>query len=185
MKSASPSSVRGFTLVELMVVIVIMGIMASLVLLNIGGTDQRKAMQAREVFVMDLKRILRDANDQALILALQQNAGTDVNTQSYAVQEYLPEQKRVENSILNQNNKWQNYKNFETRVLPENVSFTIQPLDQQYANANNDDLLNTNAPKLIWLGNGEVKPVRIQFYFEERPIGNEIEIDHLGKVNAG
>ncbi|MEN8992143.1 MULTISPECIES: type II secretion system protein [unclassified Acinetobacter] len=185
MKSASPSSVRGFTLVELMVVIVIMGIMASLVLLNIGGTDQRKAMQAREVFVMDLKRILRDANDQALILALQQNAGTDVNTQSYAVQEYLPEQKRVENSILNQNNKWQNYKDFETRVLPENVSFTIQPLDQQYANANNDDLLNTNAPKLIWLGNGEVKPVRIQFYFEERPIGNEIEIDHLGKVNAG
>ena len=185
MKSASPSSVRGFTLVELMVVIVIMGIMASLVLLNIGGTDQRKAMQAREVFVMDLKRILRDANDQALILALQQNAGTDVNTQSYAVQEYLPEQKRVENSILNQNNKWQNYKDFETRVLPENVSFTIQPLDQQYENANNDDLLNTNAPKLIWLGNGEVKPVRIQFYFEERPIGNEIEIDHLGKVNAG
>lgn len=185
MKIASLSSVRGFTLVELMVVIVIMGIMASLVLLNIGGTDQRKAMQAREVFVMDLKRILRDANDQALILALQQNAGTDVNTQSYAVQEYLPEQKRVENSILNQNNKWQNYKDFETRVLPENVSFTIQPLDQQYANANNDDLLNTNAPKLIWLGNGEVKPVRIQFYFEERPIGNEIEIDHLGKVNAG
>lgn len=185
MKIASPSSVRGFTLVELMVVIVIMGIMASLVLLNIGGTDQRKAMQAREVFVMDLKRILRDANDQALILALQQNAGTDVNTQSYAVQEYLPEQKRVENSILNQNNKWQNYKDFETRVLPENVSFTIQPLDQQYANANNDDLLNTNAPKLIWLGNGEVKPVRIQFYFEERAIGNEIEIDHLGKVNAG
>lgn len=185
MKIASPSSVRGFTLVELMVVIVIMGIMASLVLLNIGGTDQRKAMQAREVFVMDLKRILRDANDQALILALQQKAGTDVNTQSYAVQEYLPEQKRVENSILNQNNKWQNYKNFETRVLPENVSFTIQPLDQQYENANNDDLLNTNAPKLIWLGNGEVKPVRIQFYFEERPIGNEIEIDHLGKVNGG
>ncbi|WP_180134653.1 type II secretion system protein [Acinetobacter sp. YH12070] len=185
MKIASPSSVRGFTLVELMMVIVIMGIMASLVLLNIGGTDQRKAMQAREVFVMDLKRILRDANDQALILALQQNAGTDVNTQSYAVQEYLPEQKRVENSILNQNNKWQNYKDFETRVLPENVSFTIQPLDQQYENANNDDLLNTNAPKLIWLGNGEVKPVRIQFYFEERPIGNEIEIDHLGKVNAG
>ncbi len=87
------------------------------------------------------------------------------------VQEYLPEQKRVENSILNQNNKWQNYKDFETQVLPENVSFTIQPLDQQYENANNDDLLNTNAPKLIWLGNGEVKPVRIQFYFEECPIG--------------
>ena len=48
------SSVRGFTLIELMVVIVIMAIMASLVLMNIGGVDQRKAMQAREVFLLDL-----------------------------------------------------------------------------------------------------------------------------------
>ena len=43
------SAVRGFTLIELMVVIVIMGIMASLVLLNTSGVDQRKAMQAREI----------------------------------------------------------------------------------------------------------------------------------------
>ncbi|MGE8684189.1 MAG: type II secretion system protein GspH, partial [Acinetobacter sp.] len=27
------------------------------------------------------------------------------------------------------------------------------------------------------------KPVRIQFYFEQLPIGEEIEIDHLGKIN--
>lgn len=59
----------------------------------------------------------------------------------------------------------------------------MQSLDQQYENANNDDLLNANAPKLLWLGNGETKPVRIQFYFEQRPIGEEIEIDHLGKIN--
>ena len=45
------SSVRGFTLIELMVVIVIMGILASLVMLNIGGVDQRKAMQAREFLI--------------------------------------------------------------------------------------------------------------------------------------
>ncbi len=51
-------------------------------------------------------------------------------------------------------------------------------------NANNDDLLNNNAPKLIWLGNGEVKPVASSF-LKKRTIGNEIEIDHLGKVNAG
>ncbi len=185
MKTASPSSARGFTLVELMVVIVIMGIMASLVLLNIGGVDQRKAMQSREVFILDMKRILRDANDQSRILALEQKNAVDVNQSIYSVQEYLPEQERMQASLFNQNNKWQDYKDFSARTLPENVTFSIQPLDQQYQNAENTDLLNNNAPKLIWLGNGEVKPVRIQFYFEERPIGNEIEIDHLGKINAG
>lgn len=60
---------QGFTLIEVMVVIVIMGIMASLVVLNVGGVDQRKAMQAREVFLMDVQRVLREANDQSRILA--------------------------------------------------------------------------------------------------------------------
>lgn len=184
MKITSPSLVRGFTLVELMVVIVIMGIMASLVLLNIGGTDQRNAMQAREVFVLDLKRILRESNDQSRILALEQKTATDVNQAIYAVQEYIPEAQRQQNGLLNQNNKWQTYKDFEAKKLPEHVSFSIQSLDRQYEKANNSDLLNHDAPQLIWLGNGEVKPVRIQFYFEERPIGEEIEIDHLGKINA-
>ena len=179
--NTQPSSVRGFTLVELMVVIVIMGIMASLVMMNIGGTDQRKAMQAREVFLMDVQKILRESNDQSRILALNVQAATDVADFQYDVMEYLPKQNTE--SLLNQNNNWQNYKDFSMRVLPEHVTFSIQSLERRYENANNSELLNQNAPKLIWLGNGEVKPVRIQFYFEERPVGNEIEIDHLGKIN--
>ena len=179
--NTQPSSVRGFTLVELMVVIVIMGIMASLVMMNIGGTDQRKAMQAREVFLMDVQKILRESNDQSRILALNVQAATDVADFQYDVMEYLPKQNTE--SLLNQNNNWQNYKDFPMRILPEHVTFSIQSLERRYENANNSELLNQNAPKLIWLGNGEVKPVRIQFYFEERPVGNEIEIDHLGKIN--
>ena len=69
MKHMRPSSNQGFTLIELMVVIVIMALMASLVLSNIGGVDQRKAMQAREVFLMDLTRLNRESNDQARIFA--------------------------------------------------------------------------------------------------------------------
>ena len=51
-----PSShvVRGFTLIEVMVVIVIISIIASLIVLNIDGLDQRKAMQAREMLLLDL-----------------------------------------------------------------------------------------------------------------------------------
>ena len=184
MKHTKSASIRGFTLIELMVVIVIMAIMASLILTNINGVDQRKAMQAREVFIMDLRRINREANDQARIFALDVQAATDVSPFRYAVIEYLvPSTQTAQTSPFSKNKKWQNYAEFKPRDLPEQVSFNVQSLDQQYENANNDDLLNANAPKLLWLGNGETKPVRIQFYFEQRPIGEEIEIDHLGKIN--
>ena len=85
--------------------------------------------------------------------------------------------------MLIENKKWQQYSEFKPRTLPEQVSFSVQPVDQQYENAKNDDLLQGDAPKLLWFGNGEAKPVRIQFYFEQRPIGEEIELDHLGKIN--
>ena len=62
------------------------------------------------------------------------------------------------------------------------MSLSIQALDHAYRNANNSELLKQSAPKLIWLGNGEAKPVRVQFYLNDQPIGSEIEIDHLGKI---
>ena len=173
---------KGFTLIEVMVVIVIMGIMASLVILNVGGVDQRKAMQAREVFLMDVQRVLREANDQSRILALDVRSATDVAPFSYNIQEYLtPVQQNTNSSTLQ---KWQNYSDFKTRFLPDQVAFQIESLSKSYPNAQNRDLIEANAPKLIWLGNGEVKPVRIQFFFENREIGQPIEIDHLGKINA-
>ena len=79
---------------------------------------------------------------------------------------------------------WQLYKEFKTRQLPDHVSFSIQSLDTAtYNKAKNEDLLGGRAPQLIWFGNGEVKPVRIQFYYEQKPIGHELQLDHLGKID--
>lgn len=179
---------QGFTLIELMVVIVVMAIMASLVLINIGGVDQRKAMQAREVLILDLNRINREANDQARIFALNIESATDVAPFRYGVSEYMilsgQNSSPMPPPILAEDQKWQDYTGFKARTLPDQVSFNIQTQERQYENAHNQDLIQANAPKLIWFGNGEAKPVRIQFYFEQRPIGEEIEIDYLGKVNA-
>ena len=179
------SSVRGFTLIELMVVIVIMAIAASLVLMNIGGVDQRSAMQAREMFLMDVKKLQREADDQSRVLALNVQNASDVSPFRYEVLEYLPATTATDSSsvMLSQTaTRWQKYAEFEMQSLPDGVSFQIQPLQHGFENAQNTALLQGDAPKLIWLGNGEVKPVRIQFYFEQRPVGAEIEIDHLGKI---
>ena len=64
------------------------------------------------------------------------------------------------------------------------MSFSLQVVDaERYSKANNEDLLGGKSPQLVWFGNGEVKPVRIQFYFEQNPVGDPIEVDHLGNIN--
>lgn len=174
-------SQKAFTLIEIMVVIVIMTIMASLVVLNIGGVDQRRAMQAREMFILDLKKINKEATDQAKVFALNTQNATDVAPFSYNLFEYHDQSRE---QIQQADRTWQLYKEFKTRQLPDRVSFSIQSLDTAtYNKAKNEDLLGGKAPQLIWFGNGEVKPVRIQFYYEQQPIGHELELDHLGKVD--
>ena len=170
----------GFTLIELMVVIVVIAILASLILLNISGVDQRKAMQAREFFILDLKKINKESVDQSRIFALLTHNATDVAPFSYELAEYHDLRAQT---VIQEDKKWQPYSEFPVRVLPERVAFNIESVDQNYQNATQQDLINQQAPKLIWFGNGEVKPVRIQFYFEQNPVGDPIEVDHLGNIN--
>ncbi|MCG9493177.1 type II secretion system GspH family protein [Acinetobacter pittii] len=182
MKSQSPlKSQKGFTLIEVMVVIVIMTIMTSLAVLNIGGVDQKKAMQARELFLLDMHKIGKESLDQSRVLALSTLSETDVSPFSYELYEYHDQSKL---QVQDLKNRWQKYSEFTTRRLPKHVSFTVQPLDEQnYSKATNTDLIGGQTPQLIWFGNGEAKTVKIQFYFEQKPIGSEIQIDHLGKIN--
>ena len=174
---------HGFTLIELMVVIVIISIMASLVVLNIGGVDHRKALQAREFLILDLKKINREANDQALIYALEVLPATDVAPFQYKLVRYQPVIENAEQNLsIVEEKRWKDVANFQMRKLPERVSFSIQNQEHRYINANNDDLIGTNAPKVIWFGNGEAKPVKIQMYYDQKAIGALIDIDYLGKV---
>lgn len=190
-----PSRPKGFTLIELMVVIVIISIIVSLIVLNIDGVDQRKAMQAREILILDLKKINREAVDQSRIYALVIQPQTDVASFSYRFDEYQPSLSSTNDlnsrlnysNTLNQSNnrqkKWIEADAMTVRELPNRVSFTVDSQDHEFKQAQNTDLLGNNAPKLIWLGNGEVKPVSIQIYYDQKPVGDLIQIDYLGKID--
>lgn len=180
----SPQKVKGFTLIEVMVVIVIISIIASLIVLNIDGLDQRKAMQAREMLLLDLKQINREANDQSRIYALDFQNATDVAQAQYGIVEYIPVKQNTQQQVrVIDNTPWKAVLEFQKRTLPDHVSFSIQPEDHQFQNANNTELLGNNAPKLIWFGNGEAKPVIIQMYYDQKPVGDVIRVDYLGKVD--
>ncbi len=180
----SPQKVKGFTLIEVMVVIVIISIIASLIVLNIDGLDQRKAMQAREMLLLDLKQINREANDQSRIYALDFQNATDVAQAQYGIVEYIAVKQNTQQQVrVIDNTPWKAVPEFQKRTLPDHVSFSIQPEDHQFQNANNTELLGNNAPKLIWFGNGEAKPVIIQMYYDQKPVGDVIRVDYLGKVD--
>ncbi|TCM63729.1 type II secretion system protein G (GspG) [Acinetobacter calcoaceticus] len=193
LSSSSLKNQHGFTLIELMVVIVIIGVLASLVVFNVDGVDQRKAMQVRELLILDLKRINREANDQARVYALETQAMTDVSSGLYRVIEYTQTPSaNTQNGQAGQSRQnslavkpsWQVNTQFSPRELPAQVSLQIESQEHRYQNANNTDLLGANAPKLIWLGNGEAKPVSIQVYFAQKPIGAPVLVDYLGKIDA-
>ena len=190
-----PLRQKGFTLIELMVVIVIISIIASLIVLNIDGVDQRKAMQARELLILDLKKMNREAVDQSRIYAIVIQSQTDVASFGYRFDEYIPQRSQTNdathrlnhsnalNSSNNNQKKWLEADAMTVRELPNRVSFTVESQDHEFKQAQNTDLLGNNAPKLIWLGNGEVKPVSIQIYYDQTPVGDLIQIDYLGKID--
>ena len=184
-KTSSSQLQSGFTLIELMVVIVIIAVVASLVVFSVEGVDQRKAMQAREVLMLDLKQIQRESSDQGRIYALKISPATDVSDFKYALVEY--HDKTVDlanpNKRMANEKKWTEVQDFSVRTLPSRVSFNITAQEHQFNNAANTDLIGRNAPDLIWLGNGETKPVAIQMYYDQKPVGELIRLDYLGQVS--
>ena len=198
-------SQQGFTLIEVMLVIVIMAVMASLIVMNVQGVDQRKVMQARELLILNLKKIRLESADQGRILGLLIQPATDIAPAQYEVVEYRPQanpdnsnqsQLNQSQSNLNQSTqsqfnqnqpmrerdqyRWQLATDFDSQTLPEQSSLQIQSLDHQL----NLDVLKHNdaLPQIIWLGNGEAVPVRIQLYLQQQQVGDAIVLNRLGAV---
>ena len=189
-------SQQGFTLIEVMLVIVIMAVMASLIVMNVQGVDQRKVMQARELLVLNLKKIRLESADQGRILGLLIQPATDIAPAQYEVVEYRPQanpdssnQSQSIQSQFTQNQpmrerdqyRWQLATDFDSQTLPEQSSLQIQSLDHQL---NLDALKQNDAlPQIIWLGNGEAVPVRLQLYLQQQQVGDAIVLNRLGAVS--
>ncbi|MEC7121223.1 MAG: prepilin-type N-terminal cleavage/methylation domain-containing protein, partial [Pseudomonadota bacterium] len=66
----APQAIRGFTLIELMLVIVIMGVFAAIVGLSVGGAGERRLLVERERLMDNLSIIRLESIDQGRVLGL-------------------------------------------------------------------------------------------------------------------
>lgn len=180
------SSIRqhGFTLIEVMLVIVIMAVMASLIVMNVQGIDQRKVMQAREMLILDLQKIRLEAVDQGRVLGLVFLPATDVAPAAYQVLEYVAkpsedERQQFEEIYKPKEYVWRIAEDFKIKNLPEQSALEIKMLDQTQA-LERLELAQGKRPELIWLGTGEVLPARLQLFLQQHPIGDAIELNRLG-----
>ncbi len=175
---------RGFTLIEVMLVIVIIAVMASLIVMNVQGIDQRKVMQAREVLILDLQKIRLEAVDQGRILGLVFLPATDVAPAAYQVLEYVEkpienERQQFEDINMPKEYIWRIAEDFKIKNLPEQSALDIKMLDQTQP-LEQLKLAQGKLPEIIWLGTGEVLPARLQLFLQQHPVGDAIELNRLG-----
>lgn len=180
----SPSQ-QGFSLIELLVVIVIISVFAAVVGMSVGGVEHRRLMQEREQLINDLAVIRLESLDQARVYALIPLTANATSDAGYMVAEYSPDTaKDKQTGQLDKTKLWQPVADFKQRTFSANIYLRVSPLDRQ-AEQNNPNqhaqaLLGREAPRLIWFGNGENKPVQLQMIKDGQPVGSPIFVNSTG-----
>lgn len=176
---------QGFTLIEIMLVIAIMSIFAALVVVSISGVEQRRLMQQRDQLINDLNVVRLESSDQARVYALMTTSATATEPAGYFFAEYnmaqastTPDRRGAEKEPL-----WQAVGAFKSRQLSDGAYLQVRSLNNNTQTGAPEGLLDQKSPDLIWFGNGEAKPVRLQIIFNEQPIGNPVYVNSIGMVS--
>lgn len=219
-----PYHAQGFTLVELMIVIVILSLFAGVVSLSVGGSQKRQQMQYYDKLVDDLKLAKLESLDQARVIGFVFAAENATRPPSYgfltltnAAQDYIyrggaeptsdsastagPKGETTAISELEPDKLWQPEPSFTRTELLPNMRMEVSELTVQGGvqdtvfnnsssvsdpNANNNPIFADNGklPDVLWYGNGEATPVKIQLYAGDAKLGDPIFVDALGRVKT-
>lgn len=177
---------QGFSLIELLVVIVIISVFAAIVGMSVGGVEHRRMMQEREQLVNDLAVIRLESLDQARVFALVPLSTNATSDAGYIVAEYSPDTAMDKRSgQLDKSKLWQPVAEFKQRSFSGNAYLRVNALDQQAENQSPQNqhaqaLLGRESPRLIWFGNGENKAVQLQLIKDGQPIGSPIYVSSTG-----
>ncbi|MDM4772240.1 type II secretion system minor pseudopilin GspH [Solimonas sp. SE-A11] len=169
-RPAAPAALRGFTLLELLVVIVIIGVMLSFITLPFGGrsVDDRIEFEARR-----LDRTLRFALEEAEI------KGVLIGFR------YLPD--RYEFLGMGQDGKWEPYQGggpFRVQPFAAPLGLQLRVEDRVVPPAQDkegDDEESEPKPQILLLPSGEVTAFHLVVGADGSATRYTIESDALGK----
>ncbi len=196
---------QGFTLIEIMVVIVILSIFAGMMSLSVGGSENRRntAFYERLTSNLDYVRLLSTERMQpyGLAIKLPQN---DTPNQLVVVKlenAFTNSQSAVRNAntaITSQPAppQWVIEKQIAPLDVPDNLDVKIRPLDNPFnttAAQNTQPAANwlsgNEAPPVVWFGTGEATPVQISIQKTNADkqtfaVGNPIIVNQAGAIEV-
>ena len=184
---------RGFTLIEVMLVIVIISIFAALAVMSVSGVEQRRILQQREQLINDLNVVRLEASDQARVFALLVQPANATEPAGYIFAEYQPPIDPLAQAAsiqppanVEKKPLWKPVEAFKSRRFSEGAFLQVRAMDNNNSRNNSnlkEGLTDQQSPDLIWFGNGEAKPARLQLIYNNQPLGNPIYINGVGAVS--
>ena len=163
-------SVQGFTLIEIIVVVLIIGIIVSFATLSISDRSQDDRL---EVEVQRLTQLLQLASDEAVLLGIELGMGSAKGV-AYAFM------------VIGEEGQWQIYETdgpLRPRQLPDGVKMEIA-VEEFSAPIAEQDEEEPLLPSLLFLSSGELTPFELQLTAEGARNVWRIEGDLTGKIQS-
>jgi general secretion pathway protein H len=142
----------GFTMIEIMVVLVLVGLLASLAVVNLGGGSQQREMtnKIRELYVL-----MQTASEQAILN--NEEIGLVIDEQGYrfVVYDEREQEWKTESERL-----------FQGRGFPEWMSvalFSEGDIPRLASRDDEDDEDNRLQPDIVFYSSGETTPFELEF----------------------
>ncbi|WP_230656012.1 prepilin-type N-terminal cleavage/methylation domain-containing protein [Psychrobacter sp. I-STPA10] len=197
----------GFTLIEMMVVVVILSVFAAMMTMSVGSTESRKNRAFYEHLIDSLQyvRLLSAEQMQPMGLAMQSKVDGQASPvilslsdpyvflTTTAVSSGDQPKNAMELSAMSSDEKnsqkptWQPEPSITLPELPPDVVLTISSLSTQ--NKSTQDLQpwfqGNDVPKVLWYGTGEASPVTIEVRYHDRLVGEVITVMPNGQIKVG
>lgn len=145
---------KGFTLIEILVVIAILGIIVTFVVLNV---DLRSRAKVVEQTANELLLLMQAAQQQAILQ--QQPMGISIQSDGYSFWQYIETSDSVIWQPIEQDNV------FTPRHLPNGVHLRLTLLTTKA-----DSASDSTAPSLVFAIDGTQAPYKLTISIEDNPV---------------
>lgn len=147
------SRTRGFTMIEILVVLVVVGLLAALAVANIGGGQQQRELDNE---VSQLFMLMQTASDQAVMENAELGLKLEESAYRFLRLDELAEEWTVPSDRM-----------FRQRDYPEWM--IVEIIDSDFASSDSDSEEDELIPDLFFYSSGEVPYFELSVYIEGDP----------------